>query len=415
MSGSAPKWLRHPLVWAAVVAAALMGGVMTSSYIGGLVDPVGHLESAPIGFVNADPGVSIGATQLDAGAQVQDQVTATGDGKIEWKVLKSQDEAEKQLRDNDLWGAIVVPEGFSASIATMATAPAGAKPAELEILTNEGSGLFQPSFFAEISAAATLETSSTIQQQLVGLLGQSGATLTPADAAVIGQPVVAKRTPVIALPEKSGRGIAPFYLTVMITLTGFLAASIVGIGIDLMRGAERLELFGRTLDLRPGGTDTEIRPLRLWVLKAIPTALAAAVGGVLAVATALVVFGMDVSSGWKAYAVGALGSVTVAMISLVFLTLFGLVGELLGVLFTTIFGVPAALGIYPYQAVPGFFRFVSSWHPMRYLSDAMRSIAFFDASGAGLARGITIVTIWLVAATLLGLLSATLLDHRTAA
>lgn len=415
MSGSASKWLRHPLVWAAVIGAALMGGVMTSSYIGGLVDPVGHLQNAPIGFVNADPGVSVGGTKLNAGDQVQEKITASGGSKVKWKVLKSQDEAEQELRDNDLWGAIVVPEGFSAAIATMATAPAGAKPAELEILTNEGSGLFQPSFFAELSTAATVETSSTVQQQLVGLLAQSGAPLAAADAAVIGQPVVAKRTAVIALPDKAGRGIAPFYLTVMITLTGFLAASIVGIGIDLMRGAERLELFGRTLDLRPGGVDTEIPPLRLWVLKAIPTALAAAVGGVLAVATALVVFGMDVSSDWKAYAVGALGSVTVAMISLVFLTLFGLVGELLGVLFTTIFGVPAALGIYPYQAVPGFFRFVSAWHPMRYLSDAMRSIAFFDASGPDLPRGITIVTIWLIAATLLGLLSAYLLNRRAPA
>jgi ABC-type multidrug transport system permease subunit len=173
-----------------------------------------------------------------------------------------------------------------------------------------------------------------------------------------------------------------------------------------------LELFARVVDLRPGGVDSEIRPFRLWVLKVIPTTLAAALGGVCAVAMALGVFGMDVSSAWKAYGLGALGSVAVAMISLVFLTLFGIAGELLGVLFTTIFGVPAALGIYPSQAVPGFFRFVSSWHPMRYLSDAMRSVAFYDATGAGLGRGVTVVVIWLVGAVIVGAACAWLLDRR---
>jgi YhgE/Pip-like protein len=401
--------MRRPLVWIAVLAAALMGALMTSSYIGGLIDPVGHLDNAPMGFVNADPGVG----QLNVGAEVQQKITSVGDGKIEWKVLKSQAEAEKQIRDNELWGAIVVPEDFSASIAQIATAPAGAKAAQLDLLANEGSGLFQPAMFTEFSTEATTEISATVQQQIAGLMAQTGAQISPADAAVVGQPVVANRTAVVELPTKAGRGIAPFYLAVMITLTGFLAASIVGIGVDLLRGSERLELFARTLDLRPGGVDTEIPPMKLWVVKAVPTAIGALLGGLCAVFTALVIFGMDVASAPKLYAVGALGAVTVAMISLVFLTLFGLVGELLGVLFTTIFGVPAALGIYPYQAVPGFFRWVSSWHPMRYLSDSTRSIAFYDASGAGLARGVTIVAIWLVGAVVVGAACAYLLGRRS--
>lgn len=402
--------MRRPLVWIAVLGAALMGALMTSSYIGGLIDPVGHLKNAPMGFVNADPGVG----SLNVGAEVEQKITSVGDGKIEWKVLKSQADAERQIRDNDLWGAIVVPDNFSASIAQIATAPAGAKPAQLDLLTNEGDGLFQPAMFTEFSTLATTEISATVQQQLAGLMAQTGTQITPADAAVVGQPVVANRTAVVKLPDKAGRGIAPFYLAVMITLTGFLAASIVGIGVDLLRGSERLELLGRTIDLRPGGVDTEIRPMKLWVIKAVPTLIGAALGGLLAVATALLIFGMDVSSAWKMYAVGALGAAAVAMISLVFLTLFGIAGELLGVLFTTIFGVPAALGIYPYQAVPGFFRWVSAWHPMRYLSDATRSIAFYDASGAGLGRGVTVVAIWLVGAVIVGAGCAYLLDRRSA-
>lgn len=407
-----PHWLRHPLVWLAVVCAALMGALITSSYIGGLLDPVGHLQDAPIGFVNADRAVTVGTTQLDAGTQIEQQVVATGGRQIDWQQLDSQAEAERRIRDDDLWGAIVVPEGFSAAVAGMATAPATAQPAQLVVLTNEGAGLFQPSFFSEVSDEAVAATSAGVGQQLVTLLDQAGTTL-PADAAaVIGDPVVASETAVVELPAKAGRGIAPFYLTVMITLSGFLAASIVGVGLDLLRGSDRLELLGRPVELRPGGHDHQIRPLRLWLLKAFPTLVAAVLAGLAAVFAALVFFGMDVSSAPKASAVGALGSAAVAMISLWFLTLFGIAGELVGVLFTTIFGVPAALGIYPYEAVPGFFRFVAAWHPMRFLSDAMRSIAFFDGSGAGLGRGVTVVAAWLVGAIVVGWATAWLLDRR---
>jgi YhgE/Pip-like protein len=423
-SRRSPHWLRHPLVWIAVVCAALMGGLITSSYIGGLVDPVGHLQDAPIGFVNADRAVTVGTTQLDAGTQIEQQVVATGGRQIDWEELDSQAEAERRIRDDDLWGAIVVPEGFSAAVAGMATAPATAQPAQLVVLTNEGAGLFQPSFFAEVSDEAVAATSSSVRQQLVTLLDQAGTTLTADAAAVIGDPVVASETAVVELPAKAGRGIAPFYLTVMITLSGFLAASIVGVGVDLLRGSDRLELLGRPVELRPGGHDRgspgagapqagdEIRPLRLWLTKAFPTLVAAVLAGLAAVFAALVLFGMDVSSAPKAYAVGALGSAAVAMISLWFLTLFGIAGELVGVLFTTILGVPAALGIYPYQAVPGFFRFVAAWHPMRFLSDAMRSIAFFGGSGAGLGRGVVVVAAWLVGAIVVGLATAWLLDRR---
>jgi F0F1-type ATP synthase assembly protein I len=51
---------------------------------------------------------------------------------------------------------------------------------------------------------------------------------------------------------------------------------------------------------------------------------------------------------------------------------------------------------------------------MRYLSDSTRSIAFYDASGAGLARGVTIVAVWLVGAVLVGAGCAWLLDRRSA-
>lgn len=404
--------MRHPLYWLMIGVAAVLGSVMTFSYLGGFLDPEGHLHDAPVGFVNADQGTSIGSVQLDAGEQVAQQVTSQGGGRVAWRVLDSQAEAERQLRDNELWGAVVVPEGFSATLAQIALAPGTASAAELQFLTNEGSGMFQPAVFDQLTATVGAVANEQVRQQIVALLDQQQTTLSPDAAATVGTPVTTSQTAVVAVSDHAGRGIAPFYLAVMITLTGFLAASVVGIGVDLRRGTERWELLGRTLPLA-GAVGEDASPLRVWALKAVGTALGAGLGGLLAVMTAVWFLGMDVASAPEMYAVGVLGAIAIGMVSLVFLTLFGIAGELVGVLFTTIFGVPSAFGVYPSQALSGFFRFVGAWHPMRYLTDALRSIAFFDASGAGLGRGVVVVALWLVAGVVIGAGSAWLISRRT--
>jgi YhgE/Pip-like protein len=405
-------WLRRPITWLAVVVAGLLGSIMVFSYIGGFLNPMGNLSNAPIAFVDEDAGTNVAGQQVDAGQQIQQALTGnTGDGAIEWKVLSSQKEAESQIKDNEIWGAFVVPSTFSADLAAIGTSAAtgqSAPQAKLEVLANEGSGLFQDSFFKELGVTAVAQASTEANKQISTLLNQAQVTIAPDAAVSLGDPVVADYQKIVELPDKGGRGLAPFYLAVMLGLTGFLAASIANITIDLERGAERLEVFGRELDFNVGDGSH----WSLFVVKAICTALGAALGGVLAVATAVWILGMDVSSAPKAYAVGVLGAVTIGFLSLLFLLLFGLVGELIGVLFTTIFGVPSALGVYPSQAIPGFFSWISSWHPLRYMTDAMRSIAFFDGSGAGLGKAVNVLGLWLIVALVLCVAVAKLEDRR---
>lgn len=408
MTTATRTWLRRPLTWAAVVVAGLLGAVLTSSYIGGFLDPMGNLSDAPIGFVNEDAGTNVAGQNIAAGEQIQQAVTSNTDGgRIGWRVLTSRSEAERLIRDNELWGALVVPSSFSADLAAIGTAAASgaaAPQAKIDVLENEASGLFQDSFFTELSNTAIAAASQEANQQLVGLLDQGQITIAPDAAVALGEPVVADQHRTVALPPKAGRGLAPFYLAVMIGLSGFLAASIANIVIDLQRGTDKLELLGRDLTFAVAdGT-----PWARFVTKATCTVLGAGLGGLLAVLTAVGILGMDVSSAPKAYAVGVLGAVSVGMVSLLFLILFGMVGELLGVLFTTIFGVPSALGVYPSEAIPGFFDWISSWHPLRYLTDAMRSVAFFGGSGAGLGKAVTVLALWLAVATLLAAAAARL-------
>lgn len=397
------RWLRHPLTWAGIAGGALMGMVMTLSYIGGLVNPEGNLHGAPVGFVNADDGTD----QIQAGEQIQEKLTATEADMFDWQVFDSQDEVEAELEDNALWGAIVVPESFSADLVQIAASSGDASPAELTVLTNEGSGMFQPSVFENLADAAVAEASSEANGLLVAQLDQLGMEISPDNATAIGQPVAADTRAVVELPDKSGRGIAPFYLAVMVTLTGFLSASIVSVVVELLRGTEKLEIAGHELNLAVGDGGT----WPVWLAKTLGVVVAAALGAVLVVWTAHGLLGMHLDAPGKAYGWAVLGSLTMGLISLVFLTWFGIAGEVLGVLFTTIFGVPAALGIYPDQAIPGFFGFLASWHPMRYLADGMRSIALYDGTGAGLGKATTVVLVWLGVALVVGAVSAKLLDR----
>ncbi|MGH9113996.1 MAG: ABC transporter ATP-binding protein, partial [Acidimicrobiales bacterium] len=57
------------------------------------------------------------------------------------------------------------------------------------------------------------------------------------------------------------------------------------------------------------------------------------------------------------------------------------------------------------------FGWIGSWHPLRYLTDALRSVAFFDASGAGLGRAVTVLAVWLVGGVIVGALAARLEDR----
>lgn len=402
------RWLRSRTTWVAVVFAGLAGSIMAFSYIGGLVDPVGHQHDAPIGVVNLDAGASADGQSVAAGDELQDKLTSTETHMFDWQVLDTREEAERRLRNNTLWGAIVVPESFSSDIVDIGASPDDADPASLVVLTNEGSGNYQTAAFQELYQSAVEEASHDTAEMLAQQLDQAGVTISPDAAAVVGQPVVSDVHAVVELPDKAGRGIAPFYLTIIVTLTGFLAANLTSIGTDLLRGRQQLAFMGRHLNLAVA----DGRPGSAWAFKVIGTVLAAALGGALAVFTAHGIVGMDLDSPLKAYGWAMLCAATIGMITLVFLSVFGLVGQLLGVLFTTIFGVPSALAIYPKEALPGFFEFLSSWHPMRYVSDGMRSIAFYDGTGAGLGKALVVMLIWLVAAFIVGSLVAWWSDRR---
>src|SRR5690606_22513474 len=107
------------------------------------------------------------------------------------------------------------------------------------------------------------------------------------------------------------------------------------------------------------------------------------------------VMGTPVSNTWAFFGVILLAMVAIGALTLLLITLFSLPGILIGLLVTTILGVPSAFGIFPSEMMPRFYQVLGDVLPVRYLSDAVRSLLFFDGRGdAGLTRGVWVLAIY---------------------
>jgi hypothetical protein len=72
--------------------------------------------------------------------------------------------------------------------------------------------------------------------------------------------------------------------------------------------------------------------------------------------------------------------------------------------------------VYPWEALPAFFRLLGEVLPLRYLTDGMRALFFFDGlADAGLRRGIIAVSIWGAASVVLGYCVALVCRRRALA
>jgi hypothetical protein len=103
----------------------------------------------------------------------------------------------------------------------------------------------------------------------------------------------------------------------------------------------------------------------------------------------------------------AVGVTAQAVISLV-----GGLGSLVGMLFFVALAVPSSGGSFPLQTVPGSYRWLAEFEPMRQINDGVRSILYFDArADAGLTRGWIMIAVGCVLGLSLGLIVASIRDH----
>ncbi|WP_406356059.1 YhgE/Pip domain-containing protein [Streptomyces sp. NBC_00658] len=386
--------LRRPKLWLMpTVLTGLLALLLSLLYMGGIVNPNGALHDLPIGIVNADRGEPLPGQQENLGTQITRSITSGNSDTVDWRTLTTA-QAQDQLASGKIYGALVVPADFTASVAALTTANAKARPG-ITVLTNPGMGSFGSSLASRITQQAAQQASLAIGRELTAApaTAQAGST----GRLLLADPVTVTTKVGHPIGEHSGLGLTAFYYTLLLVLAGFMGANIIGTGVDSALGYADTEI-GPWHTRRPTVPISRTQSL---LLKMGMTAGITVLSTTLIMVATVAILGMDASHLPLLWIYSYCASLAVGLGVQAINAAFGGIGQLVSMFVFIVLGLPSSGATIPLQAVPGFYRFLSLFEPMRQLSDGVRAILFFDArADAGLTRA----WLWIAIGTALALL-----------
>ncbi|MEN0128642.1 MAG: DUF3533 domain-containing protein [Brevundimonas sp.] len=420
--------LRDPRTWAlptAVIGVVAM--LLSVLYMGGILNPQADLAHLPVALVSSDEGADVAGTRMNVGEQVVQAVQAAPGDAIDWRVM-SAEQARQALARDEVFGALEVPAGFTAALGALdgaATGDAAQRPT-ISVLTNQGAGSLGSSFASTAAQAAAHEASAQIGKQLTAQATAQATELAASQAAgqaaapgpaqtsvaaalLLADPVAVVVSPGHALGAHSGAGLSAFYFTLLLVLAGFIGATVVSTTVDGALGYADAE-YG------PFHTRRAAAPIsraQTFLAKAgISVALALVTSAIVMFAT-ITLLGMDAGHLPLLYAFSVCASASVALGVHAINTVFGGLGQLVSMFVFIVLALPSSGATVPLHALPSFYRFLSTFEPMRQLSDGVRSILYFDAQATGaLSRAWSMIALGAVLAVVVGVLAARFYDRR---
>jgi YhgE/Pip-like protein len=368
-----------PLVTASIVVAA-----MTALYIWSVVNPLAHLRGLPVAIVNQDRGATIGAQHLDAGQQVQAGLLAAP-AISHWLDLDVSNlpRAERAMSRGSLYATVVIPPDFTTNLLSVSVlnTPSAAEP-QIQILTNQRAGTIGTQLATGILQPALAAASHQIGQQLIARM--PATALTGATKVILADPVTVTTAQYRPLPPSTALGLSPFYIALLTLFCGFLGATIVNSVVDAGLGYATTETGPRWSQRPPV-------PINRWQTLLVKWTIVVALTGVLAavvLAVAAGVLGMDAPHPALLWLFTWLCAASVGVGTIVLFAVAGTFGQLIGLLIFVYAGLASAGGTVPVQALPGLFRFLSNFEPLRQVLAGTQSIMYFNAQAdAGLTRG----------------------------
>ncbi|MFI6061278.1 YhgE/Pip family protein [Streptomyces sp. NPDC051286] len=428
------KVLRRRSLWIpSALILGLLSFVLSLLYMGANNNPTGYTHDLPIALVNADEGVNAGGKQINLGDQITAKIAQSPDlkGKVAWKQV-SRSEAEELLGKDKAYGALVIPENFSASVAALAV-PQQQDPKRptLQVLTNPASGSFGSSMASEINRQVAHTTSTELGKQLsqqaklqaahAAKAEQSGhAKPKAAHAAKAEQPSTAERLliadPITVTVQEgheigthSGLGLSAFFYTLVLVLGGMLGANVIHTQLDAMLGYAASD-YGPFRRVKPA---EHISRTRHFAIGCGLMAGLSLVTSALALVAAVGIVGIDASHLALLWIYGACATTAMGITALALLAVFGMPGQLVSMLVLVGFAIPSAGATIPLEALPDFYRFLAEFEPFRQVVDGVRSILYFGAQAdAGLGRGWTMIAVGFVVALLFGFGMTRFYDRR---
>lgn len=421
MNGIHPfRVLRARSLW---IAGGVITGVLALLfavfYVGPNVDPAGHTKNLPVGLVNADKGASVGGKQVNLGARITGSVktsTASG-GKIDWKVMDEK-EVKEALGKGKLYGALVVPADFTSSVTALTGSSATDGPVrpQLTVLTNQSAGSVGSNIARQATTTAAENASLQLGKQLTAQTRAQQTELPTAARVLLADPAGVTVKDGHPLDSHSGLGMSAFYYALVLVVVGMLSANVISGQVDHALGYTHNDL-GPLRIHRPLIRATRVQSL---AMSSILMAALSLLMGTLVMVGTIGFMGMDASHLpllWL-YSVAAIAVSGIGALAL--LAVFGTPGMLVVTLVFIAMAVPTAGATTPIESLPGFYRVLAEFEPLRQIVAGVRSILYYDAQGdAGLTRGWVMMAVGLAAAALFGFGMTSWYDrkglHRTPA
>ncbi|MGA5817632.1 YhgE/Pip domain-containing protein [Kitasatospora sp. NPDC094028] len=405
---------RRPRLWLLpTVLCGLLAALLSLLYMGGIVNPTGHLHRLPIALVNEDQGPPPPGRTQSVGTLLTGAVLAGSPGEtVDWKQVDGPG-LDEQLASGKVYAALVVPKDFTAAVTRLATGQATERPT-LAVLTNPGLGSLGSSIASQIAQNAAHQASLVTGKELLATLPPAPATAAGPDTGATARLLLADPFAVTTrighpIGSHSGLGLSAFYYTLLAVLTAFIGGNIIHSGVDGALGYADSEI-GPWHTRRPTVPITRTQTL---LLKMVMTA------GIMLVTTSLVmlctvgILGMDAPHPAMLWLFAYCASLAVGLGVQAINAAFGGIGQLVSMFVFIALALPSSGATVPLQAVPGFYRFLGLFEPMRQLSDGIRAILFFDArADAGLARGWVMIALGLVLALAFGFAMTRYYDRK---
>ncbi|MGW4851029.1 YhgE/Pip domain-containing protein [Streptomyces sp. NPDC004288] len=396
--------VRHARLWLVpTVLCALVSLLLSLLYMGGILSPSDHLDRLPIALVDQDEGRPLPGGTENLGKQITDSIAATGSttADIDWRRL-DRAQAQDALASGKVYGALVVPPDFTASVAALTTNRAAARPT-LTVLTNPGLGSLGSSLASQINQGAAHRASLTIGKQL------SPAATEPTTRVLLADPVAVTTRVGHPIGRHSGLGLSAFYYTLLLVLGGFIGGNLVHSGVDTALGYMDSEI-GPWHTRRPTVPVSRTQTL---VLKMLMTAGISLLTTTLVMVATIAVLGMDAGHLPMLWLFSYCATVAVGLGVQAINAAFGGIGQLVSMFVFIALALPSSGATVPLEATPGFYRFLGLFEPMHQLSAGVRAILYFDArADAGLARGWIMIAVGVVLALVFGFAMTHYYDRR---
>lgn len=391
------RWIIPP------VGVMIIGFLGILLYLGGLGSPADHMEDLPVAIVNQDDGAT--TTSADGSEQevnLGDDLTKSlveeinDSGEFDLQEM-SADQADSQLSSGEIYGAIKIPQEFSAQ--TTALVPAaiggdgdGTQPT-IELITSPQAGSMttrlvsdglKPSLDqASLSMGEDLSASADQEVQARQDAGQRVPDVTSVAQDVLTDPVHITTHAWQDLQDGTALGMSPFYWSVVLLVVGLTGSVAVHTLVDGILGIMPVDMGPSFHQYRT----VELSRLTMFVLKwAIMLLAGAATAGLMMLAASLV--NMPMPNGGLLFLISWLSIAATSAVTLALLTAAGSLGLILSMIYLVFMGLPSAGAVVPVEALPGFFAWISNIEPLHYTWLGVRDVLFFSAErSAGLGTG----------------------------